>query len=113
MKNRGGNGGQTAPYLEQEISDMPNAEVICAIGMTEKSLYRHSAKSTVTGSCEDCRFKRLEAENDRLETLVEDLRLDKFSQAQRMKELDLEKSRLKKALAELMLDNQNLKQAMS
>ena len=112
MKNRGGNGEQTALAVQQEIFNMPNAEVLCTRGMTEQTLYRQTKTSIIMESCEDCRFKQLEAENLRLENLVEDLRLDKLCQAQRMKELNLEKSRLKKALAELMLDNQNLKEAV-
>ena len=112
MKNSRVGGEQTALAVQQEISGMPNAEVIYTIGMPEKTLYRRTKKSNIMGSCEDCRFKKLAEENRRLENLVEDLKLDKFSQAQRMNELNREKSVLKKALAELMLDNQNLKEAL-
>lgn len=112
MKNKRGNRQQAALAMQEEIFDMPNANVIRTIGMTEHPLYQEARKRNDQGSCEDCRFMLLEDENCRLETLVEELRLDKLSQAQRLKELHEEKSRLKNAFAELIVDNQNFKKAV-
>lgn len=110
MKNKRGNRPLAALAVKQEIFDMPNANVIRTIGMPEHAIYQKMRKSSVHDACEDCHFKLLEDENRRLETLVEDLKHDKLSQAQRLKELHEEKSRLKNVFAELMLDNHILKQ---
>ena len=112
MKNRGGNGQQAALAVQQEIFDMPKAKIISTIDMAEQALYRQTMKSSSMESCEACRFMLLEDENRRLENIVEDLKLDKLSQAKRLKELNEEKSRLRDALAEMMLDNHNLKQSI-
>ena len=58
------------------------------------------------------RIKLLENENHRLKMIVEDLMLDKLTQAQRIKELEHEKSLIKNIIAEITLDQQILKKAL-
>jgi chromosome segregation ATPase len=57
-------------------------------------------------------IKRLENENHRLESILEDFENDKLVQAQRIKELEHEKSALKSTLANIVSVNQNLKESL-
>ncbi len=107
MKNSGGDGNQTALCLQHEAFGISEGKEIFTISTPEQTTPHPTKKNNIIGLSEDLRFNQLTAENQRLKTLVEDLMLDKLSQAQRIMELNEEKSRLKKALADLILDNHN------
>lgn len=106
MKNSGGDGTQVALCLQHEAFGIPDGKEIFTISTPEQTTSYPIKKNNIIGLSEDLHFKRLIAKNQRLKTLVEDLMLDKLSQARRIMELNKEKSRLKKALADLILDNQ-------
>ena len=107
MKKSGGNGNPAAHYLRQQASDIRDEKEIFTIRTPEHISLHREAKNTAFGLSDELRLKQLSAENQRLKTLVEELMVDKFSQAHRIMELNDEKARLKKALADQILNDHN------
>ncbi len=69
--------GQIAFALKQAETEIPVAEVVRKMGITEQTFYRWKKRFAGLGVSELRRLRQLEEENRKLKRLVADLSLDK------------------------------------